>query len=205
MRVTFDSNVWQSVAKPSLSRKTKLFEAFKSVHEALLARQIHGFICETVGTLEAVKRLGRQEYFASVKPVVEISESVLPAGQISLAIKVGANHNQHPGLPAVLRERLELTFALGIRLMRAPRIAMPVPSQFLDLSFFAEELDVPTSAARYNRWGEVVEAIERRGVGSAVLSGRDREGKFKQMGDREFGRAVSEWADGDSVEAHVAY
>jgi hypothetical protein len=206
MRVTFDSNVWQKVVKPSLARGTSFYDDFTTVHEALRAKQIQGFICETVGTLEAVRRAGRKAYFSSIKPIVEVKTDDR-AGQALLTINVGTNHNQHPGLASVLRERLELAFVLGMRLMRAPRIGIPVPASFLDLSVFADEVDVPTSAARDNRWGDVVETIEQRGVGSAVLRSLETEKKRKPeaMGEEEFALAVAEWADGDSVAAHVAY
>ena len=206
MRVTFDSNAWQQVVLPSRARKTGLYDAFTTVHEALCTKQILGFICETVGTLEAITSARRKEYFTSIKPIVEVKAD--PQGsQLLATINISASHNQHPGLPRVLRERLELAFALGMRLMRAPRIAMPVPVPFLDLSVFADELDVPTSAARDNRWGDVVESIEQRGVGSAVIrsleAGKGR--KPNTLGEKQYARAVAEWADGDSVAAHVAY
>jgi len=204
--VTFDSNVWQMVVLPSLASKTSLYDAFTTVNEALRMKQIQGFICETVGTLEAVRRAGRKAYFTSIKPIVEVKADV-QGGQALLTINIGTNHDQHPGLPNVLRERLELAFALGMRLMRAPHIGIPVPASFLDLSVFADEVDVPTSAARDNRWGDVVETIEQRGVGSAVLRRLEAETgrKPETKGEKEFVLAVAEWADGDSVAAHVAY
>ncbi len=205
MRVTFDSNVWQKVVKPSLARGTSLYDDFTTVHEALRAKQIQGFICETVGTLEAVRRAGRKAYFASIKPIVEVKTDDR-AGQALLTINVGTNHNQHPGLASVLRERLEVAFALGMRLMRAPRIGIPLPASFLDLSVFADELDVPTSAARDNCWGNVVETIEQRGLGSSAMRSLEAEKKRKSEAmEEEFASAVAEWADGDSVAAHVAY
>jgi hypothetical protein len=206
MRVTFDSNVWQMVVMPNLASKTSLYDAFTTVHEALRTEQIQGFICETVGTLEAVRLTGRKAYFTSIKPIVEVKADA-HGGQALLTINIGTDHNQHPGLPNVLRERLELAFALGMRLMRAPRIGIPVPASFLDLSVFADEVDVPTSAARDNRWGDVIETIVQRGVGSAVLRSLEAETgrKPESMGEEEFARAVAEWADGDSVAAHVAY
>ena len=202
MRVTFDSNAWQKIVVPNLARKTSLYEEFTGIHEALRARKIQGFVCETVGTLEAIKRPTRRAYFTSIKPAVKVQTNA-KGNQIHMNINIGANHDQHPGLPPVLRERLELAFDLGIRLMRAPRIGIPVPNLFLDLSVFAEEVDVPISAARDNHWGDVVRAIEQRGVGSGAL--RLQQSSFKEMGQAEFAHAVAEWADGDSVAAHVAY
>lgn len=206
MRVTFDTNVWQQVVTPSLAMKDSRYRAFLTIHEALRTKQIQGFICETVGTLEAITRAGRKGYFTSIKPSVKVKGDA-QGSQVRLAINIGTNHDQHPGLPNVLRKRLELAFALGMRLMRAPRIAMPLPASFLNLSIFADEFDVPTSAARDNRWGDVVESIEQRGVGPATMLslGAKTGRKPNALGEKEFARAVAEWADGDSVAAHVAY
>src|ERR1700730_5058840 len=131
MRVTFDSNAWQKIVVPNLARKTSLYDAFARIHEAIRASKIQGFVCETVGTLEAIRRLTRHAYFTSIKPAVKVQTNG-KGNQIHMNINIGANHDQHPGLPPVLRERLELAFDLGIRLMRAPRIGVPVPKLFLD-------------------------------------------------------------------------
>ena len=207
LRVTFDSNVWQMVIMPSLASKTPLYADFITIHDSLRAKQIQGFISETVGTLEAIRSVGRKAYFTSIKPKVDVQVVNVTGGQALLKIDIGTTHDQHQGLHRVLKDRLELAIALEMRLMRAPRMTIPVPALFLDLSIFADEVDVPTSAARDNRWGDVVETIESRGVGSALLRSLQEEagGEAEAIEDREFARAVAEWADGDSVAAHVAY
>jgi hypothetical protein len=72
LRVTFDSNVWQMVVMPSLASKTSLYADFVTIYEALRAGQIQGFISETVGTLEAIRNVGRKAYFTSIKPRVDV-------------------------------------------------------------------------------------------------------------------------------------
>lgn len=206
-RVTFDSNVWQQAVMPSLARKTELFADFVTIHDALQANQIQGFICETVGTLEAIRNVGRKAYFTSIKPKVNVQVVNATHGQALLKIDIGVTHDQHPGLNSFLEQRLQLAIALGMRLMRAPRMAIPVPAPMLNLSVFADETDVPTSAARDNRWGDVMETIEQRGVGSALLRSLQQKagGRADAIDDKGFARAIAEWADGDSVAAHVAY
>jgi hypothetical protein len=130
------------------------------------------------------------------------------SGQVLMSINLNTNHNQHPGLPDVLKKRLELALSLGMKLMRAVRMGIPTPSSFLDLSLYADENDVHTAAARDNRWGEIVGEIEARGVGGGVIAKLDkriRESALDAQTEQEFVRAVSEWADGDAVAAHIAY
>jgi hypothetical protein len=218
MRITFDSNVWQMVVMPSLVPTHKDHDDFVTFHEALRTKHIEGFISETVGTLEAIKLAGRTSYFTSIKPIVDVKTEVKTGNQIVLSVKIGTNHSQHPGLPPVLQDRLEAALSLGFRLLRTPRIGVPVPALFLNLENYAEEDDIVASAERDNRWGEVLEAIELRGVGGAVLrdlkkvpSQLTSERPFKQSlktgvaEHTKFPRAVAEWADGDSIAAHVAY
>lgn len=205
MRVTFDSNVWQMVVVPELARKSGLYDTFAVVHEALKAQRIRGYLCETVGTLEAIKLDGREAYFKNLKPIVDVKVDV-SGDQALLTINVDSNHGQHPGLHRVVIDRLGLAHSLGIRLMRAARMGIPVPASFLDLSRFADEDDVPTSAARDNRWGEIVEAIEQRGVGAAAMTiPRTETHGARPTAEREFAQAIAEWADGDSMAAHIAF
>jgi hypothetical protein len=72
MRVTFDSNVWQMIVMPALARNTDLHNAYEIVHDGVRNAQVQGFICETVGTLEAVRISGRKTYFTSLRPRVEV-------------------------------------------------------------------------------------------------------------------------------------
>jgi hypothetical protein len=210
MRITFDSNVWQMVVRPSLVPKHENYGDFCAVHEALRSKRIEGFICETVGTLEAIKRAGRSSYFNSIRPIVEVKLENVKGNQSLISVNIGTNHRQHPGLVPILQDGLEAAFALGIRVMRAARIGIPVPVPFLSLEHYADEHDRQASAKRDNYWGEVLEAIELRGVGGAVIravkqSLRQGVGVSSAEQENDFARAIAEWADGDSVAAHVAY
>jgi len=218
MRVTFDSNVWQFVVQPDLAQKNKSHDDFVIVHEALRSRRIEGFISETVGTLEGIRCVGRVSYFSSIKPIVDV-KTERSGTNILASVQIGPDHGQHPGLAPVLQERLNAAFSLGISLMRAARIGMPVPAPFLNLEHYADEHDVASSAKRDERTGEVIEAIELRGVGAAaarntikqLYSGTGRK-KFLGQSDtfsiaeqNQFSRDIAEWADGDSIAAHIAY
>jgi hypothetical protein len=207
MRVTFDSNIWEKVVSPDPSCEPSLQDDYMTVHDALRDSRIHGFICETVGTLEAVKRKGRKQYFGSITPQVRVDVADQGSRNLSLNLSIVPNHDQHPGLPDVLLKKLNIAFALGIRLLRAPRIGLPIPALFLDSGLFADENDIPSSAARDNRWGDLVAEIETRGVGSAKVRSLERDliSKDPEAEDKAFAAAVAEWADGDSVAAHLAY
>ncbi len=59
-------------------------------------KQIQGFISETVGTLEAIRNLGRKAYFTSIRPKVNVQVVNATQGQALLKIDIGT------GLPDVL-------------------------------------------------------------------------------------------------------
>lgn len=208
MRVTLDSNVWQFVVRPELVPNHPHHDDFVLTREALRTKRIEGFLSETFGTLEAFKNSAKPSYFSSIRPNVDVRTETVGNGAL-MSIGIGTNHGRHPGLKPILQDGLNAALSLGIRLMRAPRIGLPLPATFLHIEHFADEQDVPVSAERDNRWGEIVEAIEQRGVGPAViraLSQALRQGATSGPSDpTKFARAVAEWADGDSVAAHIAY
>src|ERR1700723_1472660 len=106
LRVTFDSNVWQMAVMPSLASKTELYGDFVAIHDALRRKQIQGFVSETVGTLEAIRNLGRKAYFTSIRPNVNVQVVNVTRGQALLRIDIGPPHNKNQALPRALEKRL---------------------------------------------------------------------------------------------------
>lgn len=107
MRITFDSNVWEFVVKPSRMSNNSNHGDFCAIHEALRTKRIEGFISETVGTLEAIKRTERNTYFNSIKPIVDVKPEIVKGNQVVLSVKIGTDHRQHPGLAPILQNGLE--------------------------------------------------------------------------------------------------
>jgi hypothetical protein len=82
-------------------------------------------------------------------------------------------------------------------------------------------LDIPGMAARLERFAEIGREIETRGVGRARAAGvaarigkrLGHAGPWYEVLDRpkdaqeatEIEKSVAEWADGDSIAAHIAY
>jgi hypothetical protein len=94
LRVTFDSNAWQMAVVPSLARKSDLYADYVTIHDALRGKQIQGFISETVGTLEAIRNLGRKAYFTSIRPNVNVQVVNVTRGQALLKIDMGTTHDR---------------------------------------------------------------------------------------------------------------
>jgi hypothetical protein len=172
--------------------------------------------------LEAIKRDDRASYFSAIatKPQRRVTVSAMPDQTVKVSVTMGPDDSVHPGLHKILAERFGEAFALGIRFMYCPRIGIPRP-RILDASRFVAEADDSARRARLDRFFEAGQAIYDRGVGHAVVEtlglslgkihgrpGTWLAGLGLARSDSELklvADAVSEWADGDSVAAHVGY
>ena len=111
--------------------------------------------------------------------------------------------------------------SLGLKFLYAPRRGVPRPSELLNEALFEVETTEAQREQRQKIFHEVAEAIEARGVGISKIkqigqrinsrSGVSRpwykalsEAKNEQE-HREIQKAVAEWADGDTISAHIAY
>lgn len=224
MRVTFDSNSWQPIVFPDKFPKDPRREYFRNIQASVRDGRIRGYISETVATLEGIKKIDRASYFGGSVPKVGFREEVV-GDQIRIRFTMGPDDSRHPGLAGVLSDSLRAALALGMHLLRAPRLALAKPAELRDPSLFAEETDEAEMAARRERFGETVRAIEAKGVGLAVARAISERIKTR-LGlnvpsnwawyqflahaadageEREIAKSIAEWADGDALASHVAY
>jgi hypothetical protein len=218
IRVTFDSNAWEVVVSPGAAHKNH--SCLLKIKEALEDGRLKGFICETLGTLEAIKRSKRADYFANRKPKSDIQiERVGTNPSVTITFKT--DHSLHPGLDKRLTDKLQEARAIGMLLLSAPRLNIPLPSHFRNDPTFYEP-QVFSSGAYNERFGDAAAAIEARGVGGAVVAAIAKriEHRFRVNGQtpsgsqflayaedeaerKEIEKAIAEWADGDLVASHI--
>lgn len=225
MRVTFDSNVWQKVVVPEKFPADPRASDLLEINDALRDGRVHGFISETVATLEAIRKIDRGTYFSGASPKVG-STVRAHTHTARLSMTVGPDDSLHPGLMPVLSDRLSAAVAMGMRLLPAPRIGMPRPPSFTDAlgnpdpgKFATRDDYLP---AGYNdAYAAVGRQIEKRGVGRAVVE-EVAAGIAKRIGgaslpwfaylekaqgpveEKAVEKGVAEWADGDAVASHIA-
>lgn len=138
MKVTFDSNSWQPIVLPDKFPKDPRCSNFLKIQASARDGRIRGYISETVATLEGIKKIDRASYFSGSAPKVDFHEEVV-GDRIRIRFTMGPDDTLHPGLPAVLSDRLKAALALGMRLLRAPRLALAKPAELRDPNLFAEE------------------------------------------------------------------
>ena len=182
------------------------------VHDALKTRDIQGFICDVALTLEGIRVDDRSTVFGGTvarSSIAQVSEDIF---SITVTPKQPDRRPVHPKQA----ERFTAAFSLGVRLLGAPRIAMPRAEEH---SYAVD--DPRTLEERLSRYFYLGQVTESRGLGCArakalatrLAGGTPPEGPwFRSLGNardihetREVARAVAEWADGDSVTTHYGY
>ena len=200
MRISFDSNAWETV-----------FEAADTHHApiraALQERRFEGFICAAAFRIEAITRKARTAYFA--QPHMDVRFGVVPMGNGKSSLKgsIGPDNNRHPGLPAIQTEKLRRALGVGIKLMYGGNwMGLPEPPEIRDRSHYVHE-EADEARDREERQLRASAEIAARGVGQAAFEAANgwTDRARTSVKAKQLIRACAEWADGELVEAHIAY
>lgn len=218
MKITFDSNTYRRAVDPARFPNDASLAALQAIHAAIQDGRITPFLSETVASLEGVTKAQRGAYFAAAKPDLNVTTIQLPDGSIKFGITMEPNNALHPGVPPAAERWLKDAVTLGFRFMRAPRISMPTPAFLTAADAYATDDDLEGRQELFHQAGRDLEA---RGAGMAVAKGigetiaaRMKVTKpwFEVLDkpidvheERAIERAIGEWADGDTVAAHIGY
>lgn len=220
MRTTFDTNTLDKAVRPARFPKDPAQPDYEKVNEALIAGTLRGFFSETMITLEGIQKKDRASVFQSTQLSQQPEEDISVDGSgtaitVRMAVEQPARRDLHPETVARLTEATNI----GLKVLRAPRIGMLYITD-PDGKYFVEETD----ADRGNRitvYGNLLKEIEKRGIGFAV--GKALGTEFGRRAgvtepwfhslvratdvheENEVKRAIAEWADGDSIAAHIGY
>ena len=211
--VTFDSNVWRLAVSLSRFPKEPEFKNFDLINRAIRNGVVGGRLAETVFSLEALQRADRRNFFPKYRPNLDLNVTERSAGEISVSSNIRANLGAHPGNNRFLTAHLADALKIGFKLMRCPRIA-GVTNPDLKNEWFAS---CASLSQRVNMFMDVGQQIEVRGAGIAMVKEIGRRyaahGESWLMGlmrapaseKLAIAVAVAEWADADSVAAHISY
>jgi len=215
--VTFDTNTLDKAARPERHPKDPARASFSKVHEALKTGRLRGYFSDTLVTLEGIENEDRVDVFGSTR--LESSSSSASKNAINMTIAVKQDRRpRHPELS----KRIQAAQKIGMRALRGPARMVDGFSVKDDDGSFYERVDsVQELIARREIANEVDAAISNRGVGRRIaqslgleFSRRDgASGELWLQGLRratvderkKVQRAVAEWADADSISAHIGY
>lgn len=233
-RITFDTNVLDLACRPERIPKYPHPSLRQKVHDALANGQIEGFYSETILTIEGIMNQDRAQMFAGTRTVMQpearqitrnadlpdaIRETV---GSEDLETIVMEHQVEQPGRKPLHPEvvaRMKAAKGMGFKVLKGvPRVGafhITDPTE----EYFLKQGEGAELEAWIDKAIEVARAIEARGVGFAQVKrlGQDMATSdpastwFRSLdqatGDhqKKVKQAFGEWADGDSVAAHVAY
>src|SRR5438128_1870274 len=91
MKIIFDSNVWQIVTLPDDFPNEQFLADFRKIRQAIIDKKIKPFLSETVFTIEAIRKVERQDFYSSTDARIDFDESANDDGSISFGISIGPN------------------------------------------------------------------------------------------------------------------
>lgn len=232
LRVTFDTNVLDFACRPGRFPKDPRQALMQKVHNALVSAQIEGFYSVTMLTIEGIMRRDRGDVFAGTRIVAQpetihmtanadlpeaIRQKAGGADLETITARFKVEQSDRKALHPEVIARVQAAKALGVRVLKdVPRIgAYHIDDPKGEFYLARDDLKAWIDKAH-----EVAGAIEARGLGFAqvkalglAMAQSDPAAAWYQALDqaadihqqRAVERAFSEWADGDSVAAHIAY
>ena len=199
MRVTLDSNAWEAIFDEARVDMAPLRTAFAN-------GLLKGFICASAFRIEAIRKADRPAYFQQPYTASDFG-LVLHEGRPMLKMSFGPDDSRHPGLPPQQKQKLDCAFRAGVKLIRGGAwMGLPSPQEIGDPNLY--ESESPEAArGREQREIDAFYQIEQRGVGKAAFDAADGwEVKDRSPAEaRRLSAACAEWADAETVSAHIAY
>lgn len=220
MKVTFDTNALEGAARPERHPGNSRQADFIKVHEAIVAGKIQGYFSETIATLEGIENDDRSAVMASTHLNMEmIVMTDAATGQESIHFNATVEQDRKPLHPEHSK-RIRAALRIGMRALKAPRRIAGF--NVGDPNFYERAGSEDALSDRLNKTIAVGKAIEARGVGYALVESiakkfTRRDNVVNEMPMRSLGRArdkheiggvnraIAEWADADSIAAHIGY
>ena len=222
MRVTFDTNAIDRAVRPERFPKDLRRAEYLTVNNALKDKRIHGFISDTLFSIEGMQKLERAGVFGGT--YLKVTEQIhVEEADNGLVTKIDIQyHVNQPGrkpLHPEMARRISAAVGIGMRFLSAPRIgAIKIIDSENKLYVSETEQEL---GDRINLYHEALRAIQARGVGIELCkqlgeSFSKRDGKvepwFKGLDraqdvheENAVARAFAEWADADAIAAHIGY
>jgi hypothetical protein len=222
MSVTFDSNVWESIADLDKLAVHADGVALGEIRRAIGDKRAVPYISDVVVLLESIARKERGKFFGSIKTTMRRSEDGMSTDAngvsvIKSTLTISSVFDHFPQLHEKLSSALEQAFALGFKIINVPRIGW---MRLDDHLYKPQESDPKDIGTRLDRTHDAALKIEAAGCGAAWATklGEDAIAKDPQVAARSgrnaffalaycgdpaaISEAIAEWADGDALAAH---
>ena len=213
MKIIFDSNVWQIVTIPTDFPNEPSLPDFIKINQAIIDKKIEPFLSETIFTIEAIRKVERQNFFSATEPKIDVKEGRTDEGRISLNFSIGPNEKDAIDFVTrpILKKYFDEAVRLGFNITRFPRIGGLVNPEVDAVRY---QHIAPTLSSFNDKVHEVGGRIEDAGAGIAqIVAIGEQYGdpvwlqglkKSPESDRNKIAKAAAEWADGDSVAISIA-
>lgn len=212
MKVTFDSNVWESIVGP-VHKKSSVY---KTLHENIRNKTITPYFCEIALSLESIFKVNRLSHSSTYKPKLEIVKEEFDGERFHSVIKFGPDNDAHPGMHSALKTKYHAAVALGFKVLTMTNIGTARAKEILDdekIKFstiddfwaYAERLSecssyIESIGCGANEYHRLVDKYGIKRTPYEIICHIKSKAEVKR-----FSASVAEWADGDSISAHYAF
>lgn len=211
--VTFDTNVFSHIVRPENCNDSALQVVCLKLANLIQNNSIRPYVSETIFNLEGIERKDRPEYFGTYQPSMTTEE--IPSENpdtVQQCVCIGPDLVGRPTSNPILVEKLEKARGLGFRLLSAPRIGFPRSPLLVEPDF--GERSESQMGEQQSRFFEALSFISSLDAGIEVAKSIGNKFRtcervwyeaLKHASARQAKLAIGEWADGDSVAAHISY
>ncbi len=205
MKVTFDSNAWESIVD---GRTADCI----NIRSKVVAGLIEPYICEISLSLESIQKAARSKFFEGYSPKFESSDAHSSSPHsVAMTVSVAPNNEAHPGLHPKLAQKLKSAENLGFRVLRMTNLGTVRASGIPNSMYvgFGTADDYWEYAERVNDCSNYIESLgcgaaEYMRYGSEYQLSRGLNKAIPESESKRFTKAVAEWCDGDAISAHYA-
>lgn len=218
LRVTFDTNTIDKAARPGRFPKDPGHADFAKVNAALAAGKLSGYFSETIISMEGIQNKDRALVFNSTRLRLDSETETVANGATKVEMRHVVEQKRDPLHPEHAA-RIAAAVDIGMKALKAPRFGALLITDPEGKYFVPETPD--QQAQRISKFQQVLHDIESRGAGFTVVKALAqklamRDGvhepwlhslvRAKDVHEENgVKRAIAEWADADSIAAHVGY
>jgi len=208
LHITFDSNVWRKIASPYAFQKDPCRTIFTNLNLLSKENKIVSCLSETIFNLEGIEKLNRKQVIGNDRGKIVRMPLASAGDLVTSGFSIGPDLDAHPGSSNYLIKHLNDARLANFKLLHCPRLGGIKNRDILQSDYLGFSDDIS------KKFSDIVCEIESWGCGQAqVVAIGSRYSNFWLDGlqiapkseQQNIAVAVAEWADADSVAAHIAY
>lgn len=205
MKITFDSNVWRGIVSLNTFSNNNNIHFYKEINKAIRNGKIEAYLSETVFTIEAIQKTNRKTFFGNYTPLKKYN-IYEKNNVVSFSSSIEPNIKKHPGNHYMVQDHYKNAINLGLKIINNPRIGTIKNPEIKDNITYLNSPSSILFAQVSNKIEELKAGFYQiKKIGLKYSSDWNEGIKMAPESENpEIIKAISEWADGDSIASHIA-